>query len=159
MGYLEVKRHLNKPNETYCCELVDRGDDHVLLQYVNDHPASIGPVEFPAGTTTLAFYREGAGNVVWRMVEAPGRILGHLFHICRDLHIEETRVVYTDLLLDLWFDSEGRLSVLDEEELNSCYEEGTLSDEDLTRVKEEAARIREEFPGFVERFDSLLAES
>ena len=50
----------------------------------------------------------------------PGKILeGHLFHICRNQQVQEDRVEYLDLLLDVWVDSEGHITILDRDELEA----------------------------------------
>ena len=67
MKFLEIKRHLNKPDEFYTCDLLERGDGFVLLKYVSEKAGRVGPVAFEPGTVTYAFYRTGCGYVLWRM--------------------------------------------------------------------------------------------
>ena len=66
MAYLEVKRHLNKPDESYSCEAMVRGNGYMVLKYVNDRPGRVGDLTFEVGSTTFAYYRTGAGYVLWR---------------------------------------------------------------------------------------------
>ena len=36
MKILEIKRHLNKPDESYLCDLLARGSDYVIVKYVSE---------------------------------------------------------------------------------------------------------------------------
>jgi len=46
---LEIKRHLNKPDEHYLCTLLQSGEDHMVLKYVNEKPARLGDAVFKPG--------------------------------------------------------------------------------------------------------------
>ena len=131
----EIKRHINKPDQAFRCELVVREPDHLVLRYVSDRTGRIGDVVFDPGSTTLAHYWSDRGYVAWRMYDPAGDLKGHVFHICRDVRIEEDRVSYLDMLLDIWVSSEGRVSVLDEEEVRACAEDGRILEKDLTWIE------------------------
>ena len=64
MKILEIKRHLNKPDETYLCDLLKRGSDYVILKYVSKQPGRVGSVTFEVGSTTFAYYRTGMRYVI-----------------------------------------------------------------------------------------------
>lgn len=159
MAYLEVKRHLNKPDESYSCEALVRGNGTVVLKYVNDQPGRVSGVAFEVGSTTFAYYRTGAGYVLWKMCGADDRLKGHLFHICRDLKVGEDGVEYLDLLLDLWYDAEGRLTVLDREELEACRASGAVGKTDLDWIDRQAREIEQNAGQIIGAFDARLAES
>ncbi len=159
MAYLEVKRHLNKPDESYPCEVLVRGDGYVVLKYVNARPGQVGDVTFEVGSTTFAYYRNGAGYVLWKMCGADDRLKGHLFHICRDLKVGEGGVEYLDLLLDLWYDAEGRLTVLDREELEACRASGAVGKTDLDWIDRQAREIEQSADRIIGALDARLAES
>lgn len=156
MSFLEVKRHLNKPDDTYACELLARGPGHVVLRYVSDRPARVGAVAFEAGSTTYASYREGAGYVLWRMCGPDGRLRGHLFHVCRELRVEAGRVEYLDLLLDLWFDPDSALTVLDRQEVAACRQAGLLDETDLAWISAQEREIVREAERITGELDALL---
>jgi hypothetical protein len=141
MTVLEVKRHLNKPDASYGCDLLVRGPGYVVLKYVSDRPGRVGDVPIEVGCTTFAYYRDGAGYVLWKMCGADGRLKGHLFHICRDLKVGDGRVEYLDLLLDLWYDATGRLTVLDRDELEACRISGVVGEADLEWIGQQEQRI------------------
>ena len=157
--YLEVKRHLNKPDLISDCEMLDRGPDWVVLKYVSDRIWSVGGVVFEAGATTLAFYRNSLGHVLWKMYGADGDLKGHLFHICRDVNVGNRKVEYLDLLLDLWYDAAGRLTVLDREEVVACTQEGRLSDADLAWIADQEMRIVQDQQQYMHDLAGLLEKS
>jgi hypothetical protein len=63
---LELKRHLNKPDQSYLCDLLTRGSDYVIVKYVSEMSGRVGDVTFDAGSTTFAYYRTGMGYVIWK---------------------------------------------------------------------------------------------
>ena len=122
MKILEIKRHINKADQSYLCDLLKRGDDYILIKYVNERPGSVGSVFFDTGSTTYAYYRDGEGYVVWKMINPHNVLEGYLFHICCDLQVREDRVAYLDLLLDIWIDPVGQLKILDRDEVQECVQ-------------------------------------
>ena len=156
MLFCELKRHLNKPDETYMCNLVARGADWVVLSYVSNRAWEFAGAHLPAGSQTLALYQMGVAYVLWRMCVPSGDLEGHLFHICRDVQVEERRVSYLDLLLDIWIDSDGIVEVLDREDVDMCYGEGKLCEADLKIISVEEKRIVTHWPVLVREMDALL---
>ena len=156
MNILEIKRHLNKPDESYLCDLLARGNDYVILKYVSPQPGRVGSVTFEAGSTTFAYYKTGRGYVVWKMLN-PGKMLeGHLFHICKDQQVQDTRVEYLDLLLDVWIDSEGQLTILDRDELENCAQKGKIGDKELRWIAHQELIIKENWRQIISDLDHLL---
>ncbi len=155
---MEVKRHLNKPDESYPCDLLVRGAGYVVLRYVSDRSGRVGEVDIEVGSTTFAYYRTGVGYVLWKMCGADGRLKGHLFHICRDLRVGDERVEYLDLLLDLWFDPEGGVTVLYREELEACREAGGVGNGDLKWIALQEQEVIRNVGGIIGDLDALLSE-
>jgi hypothetical protein len=156
MKILEIKRHLNKPDESYLCDLFTRGRDFVVLKYVNERSGKIGEVTIEAGSITHAYYKTGEGYVVWKLSGPEGTLTGHLFHICRELKVDERQVEYLDMLLDLWIDPHGRLTVLDQDEVDACAENGVLGERDLAWIADQKRGIIENMARIIGDFDLLL---
>jgi hypothetical protein len=131
----EIKRHVNKPDQTFRCEVLAREPGHLVLRYVSDRTGRIGDVTFPPGSTTYAHYWDGRGYVAWRMHGPDGRLKGHVFHVCRDVRIGPETVDYRDMLLDIWAEPDGRVVVLDEDEVRDCAARGLIGPEDLTWIE------------------------
>ena len=138
---LEIKRHLNKPDESYLCDLFKRDSACIVLRYVSERRGKVGSVTFDVGSVTYAYYRDGGGYVLWRMFGADNKLKGHLFHICKDQEVSEDRVEYLDLLLDIWIDANGQLSILDRDEVEECATQGALSEQDLAWITRQEVEI------------------
>ena len=157
MKYREIKRHLDKPDAVFNCEAIARARNYVVLKYVNARPGRVGDQEIHTGSVTYGYYRHGAGYVVWKMHDPEGRLLGHLFHICRNLKVDDRHVDYVDLMLDLWFDSAGRLTVLDRDELETYRRRNELSRQDMEWIARQERAIAGHVDEILEDFNGILA--
>ena len=45
MKILEIKRHLNKPDESYLCDLLKGGNGYALIRYVSPRTGRVGPLK------------------------------------------------------------------------------------------------------------------
>lgn len=156
--FCELKRHLNKPDEEYRCDLVTRGADWVVLAYVSRRPWQVAGTHLPAGSQTLAFYQTGIERVLWRMYAPSGELKGHLFHVCRDVRVGENEVSYLDLLLDIWINADGATHVLDRDEVAACRKAGKLSAADLQIIATEEKRIASHWPKFVRELEGKISD-
>ena len=156
MKILEIKRHINKADQSYLCDLLKRGDDYILIKYVNERPGTVGSVFFDSGSTTYAYYRDGEGYVVWKMINPHNVLEGYLFHICCDLQVREDRVAYLDLLLDIWIDPVGQLKILDRDEVQECVQRGLLGERELEWIARQEQLVIENWQQIVTIFDRLL---
>lgn len=157
MKILEMKRHVNKPDESYHCELLSRTDDGVILRYVSEIPCRVGPVTFKPGSTTYAYYRRHGGHVLWKMCGPDGQLIGYLFHICKDLCVDDNRVEYLDLMLDIWIDQSGNFTVLDREEVAACAASGMIGEEDVAWIEKQEAEVFDKSKEIISDFEALLA--
>jgi hypothetical protein len=153
--FLEIKRHLNKPDESYLCDLLKRGDGCILLKYISEKAGRVGPVAFAPGTVTYAYYQTGSGYVLWKMCAPDGRLRGHLFHLCRDQKVGEDRVEYLDMLLDVWIDVDGQAMVLDRDEVEACASDGIIGEEDLAWIARQEREILEQGKSIIAALETL----
>ena len=158
MSYLEVRRRLDKPDERYTCELIKKADGYALVRYVHEGPGKVGDVSFEVGSTTYAWYQTGCGYVTWEMCGPDGVLEGHLFHVCRDQEVREAEVEYLDLLLDLWFDADGRLTVLDREDVEAFRSNGTLTESDVEWISVQEGEIVAKRGEILFKLDGLLGK-
>ena len=156
MLFEEVKRHFDKPEETYTCELVSRGADWVILAYVSDRNWVVADTHLPVGSKTLALYQVDRPQVLWRMSSPNGDLMGHLFHLCRDVVLHDGKVSYQDLLLDIWVNPSGDVTVLDWEDVDVCRKAGRLSGSDLDLIKSGEIQILNTWQDLIASFDRLI---
>ena len=156
MEILELKRHLNKPEESYRCDLIRRGSDYIIVKYVSDRSGRVGSVTFKAGSTTYAYYKTGMGYVIWKMFNSDTRLEGYSFHICQDIDVEEDTVKYLDLLLDVWIDTEGQITILDRDEVDECAAKGVIGESKLLWIAQQEQKIIENWKQIISDFNLLL---
>ena len=156
MKFIEIRKHLNKPDESYHCDLLKRGSDYIILSYVSDRSGQVGSVTIDTGSTTYAYYRNGMGYVLWKMVTPDRALNGYLFHICRDLRVGEDEVEYLDLLLDVWIDAEGQLKILDRDEVEECKDQGKIGGDELTWIARQEQEITQNWKQIITDFEYLL---
>lgn len=137
----EVKRHKNKPDESFMCNALLSGSEHTVLWYRASRPGAVRDILLPAGTCTVAHYWHQCGYVLWRMFYPCGSLAGTLFHICSQVSLTPDEVCYLDLILDIWI-SPGRIvRVLDEDELEACRAQGLISDHEKTWIEAQKRTI------------------
>jgi len=154
----EIKRHVNKPDERYECDLILAGPGHAALRYISDRTfgsARLG-VTFPPGCITIALYWESRPYVFWGIFSPEGELLGHLVHICRGVDISADTITYLDMLLDLWFYPDGRHIVIDEDEVQECLEAGRLTDEDIAFIDEAKEAALADFEANARKLETFL---
>jgi len=156
MKILELKRHLNKPEESYLCDLLTRGSDYIIIKYVSNRSGRVGAVNFKAGSTTYAYYKSGMGYVIWKMFNPGNRLEGYLFHICQDIHLEEDKIKYLDLLLDIWIDAEGQITILDRDEVEECAAKGVIGESELMWIAQQEQEIIENWKQIISDFNLRL---
>ena len=135
-NYLEIKRHKNKPEQQFHCELLHRENGYAVLRYVAEGAGLIADMSIAPGSTTVAHYWQDRPYVAWRMFDSSYCLLGTLFHICTNVCIREDFLSYDDLLLDIWITPDGEMRVLDEDELQACIAAGRISESELHTIQQ-----------------------
>jgi protein associated with RNAse G/E len=153
MKILELKQHLNKPEESYLCDLLERGRDYIIVKYVSESPGCVGPVTFDAGSITYAYYKIGMGYVIWKMLNSDAVLKGYLFHICKDLHLQKDKVKYLDLLLDVWIDVAGQITILDRDEVEDCAGKGVIGEKELMWIDQQEREIIKNWQQIISEFN------
>lgn len=139
--FLEIKRHKNKPEQHFCCELLFIKDGYAVLRYRADEPGLIADMRIPAGSTTVAHYWHERPYVAWRMFDSNYCLIGTLFHICTNVCIHDDHLSYDDLLLDIWIAPDGSARILDEDELQICIDAALVSTAELDCIREAQQEI------------------
>ena len=77
--------------------------------------------------------------------------------MCRDVVLLADKVIYQDLLLDIWVSAKGMVTVLDWEDVNACRTAGLLSDADLALIQSGERKILDSWRDLVDDFERHLA--
>ncbi len=153
----EIKRHKNKPEQRFLCELALREPGHIAIVYHAESAGRIADIEIAPGSTTIAHYWQGGGYVLWRMFSADKRLIGTLFHICANTDIQQAAVSYDDLILDIWISPRGEARVLDEDELSEAAQAGLVTAEELRWIDSQRKRVLSEYPSIIENVKGMEA--
>jgi hypothetical protein len=114
---LELKRTLDGCQKTFQCRLVAGDDRQAVLLFVAPAPMHVHGVDLPAGTVTFAHYWTDRLYNVYHWLDARGGTIGFYFNLADSTAIEEGRLAWRDLTVDVLATPDGRLEVLDEHEL------------------------------------------
>ena len=112
-----------------------------------DPPIRIrGEIALEAGSDAVWFTFPGRWHDIGRFHRADGEFTGLYANILTPPLIEPDGTwETTDLFLDIWVDPEGRLAVLDEEQLAEAEAKGWVSEARADRAREEVGWIEKEF--------------
>jgi hypothetical protein len=147
--YLEIKRHKNKPEQQFACELLHREPGYAVLRYSSNEPGLIADIRIAPQATTIAHYWHNRSYVVWRMFDSRAQLIGTLFHICSDVCIHDDHLSYDDLLLDIWIAPDNSPRILDEDELQECIDKGLINDAELRSIREAQQDILSRHPEII----------
>lgn len=132
----ERKHNFLKSDEAYWCEELHRAQDYLVLLYKIDRNWTVAESQILAGSITLAHYFSNQAFVLWAMYDPSRNLIGHYFHLCMPPVISVKTVEYTDLLLDLWFDSKGQFIILDADELQQAIDAGHITPAQVQMIEE-----------------------
>jgi len=120
---LEIKRTLAGVEKRFDCTRLAGDERHVVVLWIAREPMLVHGVDLPAGTISFGhFWRDRFYNV-YHWVDAGGRTLGLYFNICDRTRISGERLEWRDLVVDVLATPDGRLRVLDEDELPPALED------------------------------------
>lgn len=151
----EIKRHKNKPEQRYLCDLLLRDQDHIVLAYHASTAGRIADIDIAPGSTTIAHYWHSGGYVLWRMFAADLTLVGTLFHICKNTAIGEHSVSYDDLILDIWITPDGIARVLDEDELADAIKAGLVTNDEQHWIEKQKQIILADYSDIIERIINI----
>jgi hypothetical protein len=117
MTVTEVKRRLDGSVRTFPCEAAELGPDHAVLLYRITGTGRVADLSLTPGTLTLAYYWTDRPYNVYHWIAPSGATLGYYFNLSGPIHIERDRLEWEDLAVDVLVTPDGRVQVLDEDEV------------------------------------------
>ena len=151
----EIKRHKNKPEQRFLCDLALREQGHIVLVYHASSAGRIADIDIAPGSTTIAHYWQSGGYVLWRMFAADRTLVGTLFHICQNTAIGEHSVSYDDLILDIWINPQGTARVLDEDELVNAIKAGLVTDDEQHWIEQQKQLLLADYSAIIDRIRDI----
>ena len=154
----EIKRHKNKHEQRFLCDLALREQDHIVLIYHASSAGRVADIDIAPGSTTIAHYWQSGGYVLWRMFAADRTHVGTLFHICANTDIQETSVSYDDLILDIWITPQEIARVLDEDELADAIKAGLVTNDEQSWIEKQKQIILADYSAIIDRIRTIETE-
>ena len=116
---VEVKRTLAGVEKRFECRVLARTASHLAVLWIAPAAMHVHGVDLPAGTVSVGhFWTDRPYNVYhWLRADASAATLGYYFNIADGTRWTADRLDWRDLTVDVLATPEGRLDVLDEDEL------------------------------------------
>ncbi|HEU4453069.1 MAG TPA: DUF402 domain-containing protein [Longimicrobium sp.] len=139
---------LTKPTQVFRQIVLEEAEDYVVTFL--QHATVTKPVTDSAGTVILEpgapvvwFTYRGAWHDIGRFHRADGTFTGLYANVLTPVAMLPGRWETTDLCLDVWWGSDDRLEVLDEDDLRQAEAGGAVDPADAERARAEARRLVE----------------
>ena len=154
-NYAQIKSgHLGDPAATYGYRIERLGDvvvERAIWAELSAPRHLSGVVAADSGYIWFRFWLLSAGQVVERYFTADGTPVGTQIDLCAPIVCDEGGCSAIDLVLDIWIDSIGRVTIHNEEAFEAAAVSGELSIEQAehaeTHLRELTAAIaRGRFP-------------
>ena len=116
---LEIKHTLDGREKRFDCRLLARTADgrHAVVLWIVFEPMHVHGVDLPAGTVSVGHFWADRPYNVYHWLNQAGQTLGYYFNICDQTRVGPGIIEWRDLVVDVLALPDGRLDVLDENEL------------------------------------------
>jgi predicted RNA-binding protein associated with RNAse of E/G family len=114
---LEIKRTLAGAEKRFHCTLLAGGTDRAVVLWIAAEPMHVHGVDLPAGTVSFGHFWADRHYNVYHWVDGARATIGFYFNICDRVSIGPEVIDWRDLIVDVLATPDGRLEVLDEDEL------------------------------------------
>ncbi len=116
----EIKHTLTGGRFKYPCRLLERSPTHAVLLYTVEHATQVGGIVLPSGTVTYAYYWIDRPYTVYHWIAGDGHTVAYYLNLADRVTVHEDAVEWRDLALDLLCTPDGRVQVLDEDDLRDA---------------------------------------
>jgi hypothetical protein len=115
---LETKRSLTGPDKTFACRVLARGPGTVTVLFISDRVFRTADVSLPVGTVTFGhFWVDRPYNVYHWLHASDGATIAYYVNLSDQTSIDDERLVFRDLAVDLLAKPGQPPIILDEDEL------------------------------------------
>ena len=115
--FLEYKRTYSGELQIFKCTLAKRTDDELVLIYRISKLMRFAGVDFPPDSRSFGFYWKDRNYNVYHWKDPQGNTLLSYFNISKDTKINHNKVEWLDLIVDIAVHPDGRIEILDEDEI------------------------------------------
>jgi predicted RNA-binding protein associated with RNAse of E/G family len=121
----EVKETLAGTRKTFHCHVIDRDSRAIVVLFVSKAPVRVHDVELPAGTVTFGYFWVDRSFNVYHWMAPGGGTLAFYVNLADGTVLEDDRLFWRDLTVDILVAPDGAAVVLDEDEVPLALEAAT----------------------------------
>lgn len=114
---LEIKRFLLGGEKRFHCRQLSTGTNHAVVLWVASTPMDVHGIRLPTGTVSFGHFWADRYYNVYHWVSPVRRTIGMYFNIADETRITGDVLAWRDLIVDIILTPDGRVQVLDEDEL------------------------------------------
>jgi hypothetical protein len=114
---VETKLTLDGRTKVFRCRALDRTAGAAVVLFVADRAYRVADLDLPAGTVTFGYFWADRPYNVYHWMRSDGGTLAHYFNLASDTRLEEGRLTWRDLTVDVLLRPGRPPEVLDEAEL------------------------------------------
>jgi hypothetical protein len=150
---LEIKRTLAGAEKRFECRRLHVDGPHLVVLFVAPAPLQVHGVALPAGTVTFGhFWRDRPYNVYHWLDPVTGQGLGVYVNLAAETRIQDDRLEWLDLILDVLVAPGQPPCVLDEDEIPALAPPGLLA-----RIAAARAAVLDELPRLLDELERFRA--
>ncbi len=154
---LEIKRTLDGREKRFACRLIEGDRRRAVVLFISPAAMHVHGIDLPAGTVTFGHFWTDRPYNVYHWLDGRTGTIAFYFNLADQTVIEDARLAWRDLTLDVLATPDGRLEVLDEDELPPDLDAATralieeakrtiLADPQRLLMAEIEARSRARYP-------------
>ncbi|TNF08791.1 MAG: DUF402 domain-containing protein [Gammaproteobacteria bacterium] len=114
---LEIKETLSGERLKFCCDVVDRGQNWLVVLYIVPEEVVLDSVKIPRGTLSFGYFWEDRPYNAYHFVGSQGQTLALYCNVSDSTCIREDKIYWRDLMVDVLVFPDGTGRVLDINEL------------------------------------------
>jgi predicted RNA-binding protein associated with RNAse of E/G family len=119
---VEIKRTLTGAEKRFDCRLLAGDAHHAVVLWIAPEPMHVHGVDLPAGTISFGHFWADRHYNVYHWVDASRRTIGFYFNLADRTQISAETLEWRDLVIDVVATPDGRLDVVDEDELPAAVD-------------------------------------
>jgi hypothetical protein len=132
---IEHKRTLAGVEKRFECRVLARAPSHLAVLWIAPAAMHVHGIDLPAGTVSVGhFWTDRPYNVYHWLRAADAATIGYYFNLADSTTFSAARLDWRDLAVDVLATPEGRLDVLDEDELPSDLDAETRAHVDAGKA-------------------------
>src|SRR5262245_50075477 len=113
----EVKTTLAGRVDRFVCDVIERASDRVVVLYRMSAGRDLHGVWLPEGALTIGYFWRSRPYNLYHWLHPDGRTIAYYFNVGDVVRLEEREIEWRDLAVDVLATPDGRVAVLDEDEL------------------------------------------